>query len=93
MVIVAVLLLERAPTEQVTATSELAALQVKVGLPAKLLMGVKVSVDVPLVPGLIVKLAGETLSEKSPGTVAKVDTSDHAPSWPLPAGARACTSQ
>jgi hypothetical protein len=90
-VIVAVLLLS-VPTEQVTPASELDAVHVKVGVAVKLLIGVKVSVEVPLLPGLIVKLLGEALSEKSEAAVAKLYTLDHAPFWP-PEGARACTSQ
>lgn len=94
MVTVAVLLLVLyGPTEQVTPASELEALQVKVGVAEKLLIGDKVSVDVPLVPGLIVKLLGEALSEKSGGAVVKLSTLDQAPFWPLPEGAKACTSQ
>ena len=92
MVTVAVLLV-RVPTEQVTAASVLATLQVNVGLPVKLLMGVKVSVEVPLFPGATVRVLGEALSEKSAGTVVKLDTLDQAPFWPLPEAARACTSQ
>jgi len=80
---VAVLLLLRAPTEQVTPASELDALQVKLGLPEKLLIGVKVSVDVALVPAFIVKLLGEALSEKSGTTVVKLETVDHVPYTPL----------
>ena len=92
MVTAAVLLLLRAPTEQVTPASVLATLQEKVTLPEKLLIGVKVSVDVPLLPAAIVKLLGEALSEKSGTAAVKLDTLDHAPFWPLE-GARACTSQ
>jgi hypothetical protein len=93
MVTVTVLLLLRAPTEQVTPPSELEALQVKVGVAEKLLIGVRVRVDVPLVPGAMVRLLGAALREKSDATVAKLETLDHAPLWPLPDGARACTSQ
>ena len=91
-VTVAVLLVESAPTEHVTPASPLEALQVKVGLPAKLLMGVRVSVDVPLEPGLIDTLLGEPASEKSAGMVAKLNTPDHGPFSPLPEDASACTS-
>ena len=92
MVTVAVLLL-RVPTEQVTPASALEALQVKVGVAEKLLIGVRVRVDVPLVPGAMVRLLGAALREKSDAAVAKLETLDHAPLWPLPDGARACTSQ
>ena len=78
MVTVAVLLL-RAPTEQATPESVLEALQVKVTLAEKLLMGVKVSVDVPLPPGAIVRVLGEALSKKSAGEVVKLDTADQTP--------------
>lgn len=91
MVIVAALLL-RIPTVQVTPASELEALQVKVGVAEKLLMGVKVSVDVPLVPGAIVNVLGEALSEKLAAPVVKLDTVDQSAFWPLTEG-RACTSQ
>ena len=90
-VIVAVLLLN-VPTEHVTPASELDAEHVKVGVPLKLLIGAKVSVDMPLDPGLSVKLLGDALSEKSEAAVAKCDTFDQVPFWP-PEGARACTSQ
>lgn len=93
MVIVAVLLLLRVPTEQVTPASELEGPQAKVGVAEKLLIGVSVRVDVPLAPGAMVRLAGAALSEKLDAAVAKVKTADHAPLWPLLDGARACTSQ
>jgi hypothetical protein len=93
IVTVAVLLLLRVPTVQVTPASELDTPQVKVGVAEKLLIGVSVSVDVPLDPGARVTLAGEALREKSAATVAKLDTLDHAPFWPLADDARACTSQ
>jgi hypothetical protein len=81
MVTVAVLLLVLyVPTEQVTPASELEALQVKVGVAENLLTGVKVSVDVPLVPGVIVTVLGEALSEKPAAPVVKLDTVDHAAS-------------
>jgi len=92
MVTVAALLL-RVPTAQVTPASVLTTEQVKLGVAEKLLTGVKVSVDVPLAPGLIVKLLGEALSEKPEAPVVKLDTLDQAAFWPLPEGARACTSQ
>ena len=90
-VIVAVLLLN-VPTEHVTPASELDAEHVKVGVALKLLIGVKVSIDVPLDPGLSDRLLGDALSEKSAAAVAKCDTLDQAPFSP-PDGARACTSQ
>ena len=90
-VIVALLLLS-VPTEHVTPASELDAAHVKVGVAPKLLIGVRVSVDVPLDPGLSVKLLGDALSEKSAAAVARCDTLDQAPFSPLD-GARACTSQ
>ena len=90
-VIVAALLLS-VPTEQVTPAREVDAVHVKIGVALKLSIGVKVRVDVPLDPGLSVKLLGEALSEKSGAAVAKCDTLDHAPFWP-PEGARAWTSQ
>jgi hypothetical protein len=93
MVTVAVLLPPRVLTVQVTPANELEALQLKLTLPEKLLIGVKVSVDVPLLPGLIVKVLGEALREKSGPPPVKLDTLDQAAIWPLPGGARACTSQ
>ena len=94
MVTVAVSLLGLyVPTEHVTPASELEAIQVKVGVAEKLLIGVKVSVAVPLAPGLIVRVLGEAPSEKSEAPVVKLNTLDHAAFWPLPEGARACTSQ
>ncbi len=92
MVTVAVLLV-RVPTAQVTPASVLATLQVKVGVAEKLLIGVKVSVDVPLAPGAIVKVLGVALSEKSGAPLVKLDTPDQNAFWPLPEGAKACTSQ
>jgi hypothetical protein len=92
-VTVAVLLLLRVPTEQVTPARALEALQVKVGVAEKLSIGFNVRVDVPLAPGAKVRLLGATLREKSGAAVAKLETLDHAPLWPLPEGARACTSQ
>ena len=84
IVTVAVLLLLRAPTEQVTPGSVLEALQEKLTLlPERLLIGVKVSVDVPLLPGFIVKLLGEALSEKSGTTLVKLETLDQVPYTPL----------
>jgi len=85
-------LLVKVPTEQVTPARELDALQVNVGVAAKLLIGVSVRLELPLEPGLMVKLLGEALSEKSEAMVAKVEMLDHVPSSP-PDGARACTSQ
>ena len=80
MVTVAVLLRSSAPTEQVTPARVLETLQEKVTLlPESPLIGVKLSVDVALLPGLIVNEAGEALSEKSPGTVVKLKTLDQAP--------------
>jgi hypothetical protein len=80
MVTVAVLLLLSAPTEQVTPASVVEALQEKLTLLAERpLSGVKVRVDVALLPGLIVNVLGEALSEKSGGTVVKLKTLDHAP--------------
>ena len=90
-VIVAVLLVN-APTEHVTPASELDAAHVMVGVAVKLLTGVKVSVDVPLDPGLSVKILGDALNEKSEAAVANCDAPDHVPFWP-PEVARACTSQ
>ena len=92
MVTVAVLLPPRGPTVQVTPASELEALQVRFGVAEKLLMGVKVRVDVPLFPGEIARVLGEALSEKSGLPVVKLDTLDQNAFWPLPEG-RACTSQ
>jgi len=78
------LLLSSAPTEQVTPASALDTLQEKATvLPRKPLIGVKVSVDVALPPGVTVKVPGETLSEKSAGTVVKLETLDQAPYTPL----------
>jgi hypothetical protein len=91
-VTVAALLL-RVPTEHVTPASALETLQVKVGVAEKLLIGVKVTVDVPPPPGAKVRVLGEALSEKSEAPLVKLDTLDHGPFWPLPEGARACTSQ
>jgi hypothetical protein len=92
MVTLAVLLV-RVPTEQVTAASVLATLQVNVGLPVKLLMGVKVSVDVPLAPGAIVKVLGEALRLKSGVLVLKAKTLDQAAVAMLGGGSMACTCQ
>ena len=84
IVTVAVLLLLRAPTEQVTPASVLPTLQEKVTLLAERpFIGVKVIVDVPLAPGFIVKVLGEALSEKSGGTVVKLETADQVPYTPL----------
>jgi hypothetical protein len=84
IVTVAVLLLLRAPSEQVTPASVLLTLQEKVTLlAARPFIGVKVSVDMPLVPGLMVKVLGEALSEKSGGTVVKLETVDQVPYTPL----------
>ena len=92
IVTVAVLLLLKAPTEQVTPASVLPTLQDKVTLlPERLLIGVKVSVDVLLVPGFIVKVLGEALSEKS-GMVVKLKTLDQVPYTPLEED-KACTCQ
>lgn len=77
-VIVAVLLL-KVPTEHVTPARELEAVQVKVGVAVKLFIGVKVRVEVPLDPGLMVKVLGAALSEKSGTAIAKFDTLDHVP--------------
>ncbi len=85
-------LLVKVPTEQVTPARELEAVQVNVGVAEKLLIGIRVRVELPLAPGLIVKLLGEALSEKSEAAVAKVEMPDHVPSRPSE-GARACTSQ
>ena len=94
MVTVAVLLLSSAPTEQVTPASVLETLQEKVTLfPESPLIGVKLSVDVALLPGLIVKVVGDALREKSGAAVVKLATLDQAAFWPLPEGAWACTSQ
>lgn len=92
MVTVAVLLLPKALTVQVTPASVLATVQVNVGLPEKLLIGVSVSVDVPLFPGAMVRELGETPREKSAGIVVKLETLDHVPYTPLEAD-KPCTSQ
>ena len=93
MVTVAVsLLVLYVPTEQVTPASELEAVQVKLGLLEKLLVGVKVSVDVPLLPAAIVKLLGETPSVKPGLPVVKLETFDHVPYTPLVED-KACTCQ
>ena len=93
IVTVAVLLLLSAPTEQVTPTSVLETLQAKFTLLLERpFSSVKVSVDVPLFPAFIVKVLGEALSEKSGGTVVKVETLDQAPYTPLK-GAKAFTCQ
>ena len=84
IVTVAVLFVSSAPSAQVTPASELETLQEKVTLlPESPLIGVKVSVDVALLPGVIVNVPGEALSEKSPGTVVKLKTLDQAPYTPL----------
>ena len=84
MVTVAVLLLSSAPTEQVTPASVLETLQENVTLlPESPLIGVKVRLDAALPPAVIVKVLGETLSEKSPGTVVKLKTLDQAPYTPF----------
>ncbi len=83
IVTVAVLLVSSDPTEQVTPASVLETLQEKdTLLPERPLIGVKVSVDVALPPGGVVNVPGEALSEKSPGTVVKLKTLDHAPYTP-----------
>ena len=78
-----------APTVHVTPASAPDALHVKVGVAVKLLMEVRVSVDVPLFPGAMVKVLGETLREKSEAPLVKLETLDHAPFRPVPEGARA----
>lgn len=84
MVTVAVLSVSSAPTEQVTPASVLETLQEKVTLlPERPLIGVKVRLDVALPPAVIVKVLGETLSEKSPGMVVKLKTLDQAPYTPF----------
>jgi hypothetical protein len=84
MVTVAVLLVSSAPTAQVTPASVLETLQEKVTLlPERPLIGVKVRLDVALPPAVIVKVLGETLSEKSPGMVVKLKTLDQAPYTPF----------
>jgi hypothetical protein len=84
IVTVEVLFVSSAPSAQVTPASELETLQEKVTLlPESPLIGVKVSVDVALLPGVIVNVPGEALSEKSPGTVVKLKTLDQAPYTPL----------
>jgi hypothetical protein len=84
IVTVAVLLVSSAPTAQVTPASVLETLQEKVTLlPERPLIGVKVSVDVALLPGVIVNVPGEALSEKSPGTVVKLKRLDQAPYTPF----------
>ena len=80
------------PTEQVTPASELDGVQVKLGVAEKLLIGVKVSVEVPLVPGPIVKLLGETPSVKSGLPVVKLETLDQVPYTVLEED-KACTCQ
>jgi hypothetical protein len=90
-VIDAVLLL-KVPTEHVTPARELEAMQVKSGVAVKLSIGVKVRVDVPLDPGLMVKLVGDALKEKSGAEVTKFEGLDHVP-FCAPEGARACTCQ
>lgn len=92
MVTVRVLLVFSLPNVQVTPASVLATLQVKFVVAEKLLIGVKVTVDVPLPPGAIVTLLGETVSEKSAAGVVKLAMLDQVPFWPLEA-ASACTSQ
>jgi len=80
IVTVAVLFVSSPPTSQVTPASVLETLQEKVTLlPERPLIGVKVSVDVALLPAVIVKSLGEALSEKSPGMVVKLKTLDQAP--------------
>ena len=82
-VTVEVSLVPRAPTAQVTPTSVLETLQEKVTLLSESpLIGVNVSVDVASLPGVIVNVPGEALSEKSPGTVVKLKTLDQAPYTP-----------
>ena len=93
IVTIAVLLLLSAPTGQVTPTSVLEVLQEKLTLlPERPFIGVKVSVDVPLFPAFNVKVLGEALSEKSGGTVVKLETLDQAPYTPLE-GDKAFTCQ
>jgi len=83
IVTVAVLLLLSAPSEHVTPNSELETLQEKLTLLAERpLSGANVRVEPALPPGLIVKVPGETLREKSGGTVVKLKTLDQAPYTP-----------
>jgi hypothetical protein len=79
MVTPRVLLPLRTPTEQVTPARELEGVHVYATNPEKLLIAVKVRVDVPLPPGAIVTMVGEALKEKSPGAVVKLNTLDHGP--------------
>ena len=84
IVTLAELLLLSAPTAQYTPTSELEGPQEKLTpLAARPFRSVKESVDVPLLPGCIVRELGVTLSEKSGGTVVKLETLDQAPYTPL----------
>ncbi len=93
IVTVEVLSVPSDPTEQVTPARVLETLQEKLTLLAERpLIGVKVSVDVALLPGFIVNVVGEALSEKSPGTVVKLKTLDQAPYTP-PEEDRALTCQ
>jgi hypothetical protein len=93
MVTVAVLLLPIVPTAQVTPPRPLPAAQEYWMVPPKLFTNVKLSVEVPVPPGAIVTELGAALSEKSPGTVLKLETDDHGPFCPPPEGGSACTSQ
>ena len=78
MVTTAVLSLPSNPTVQPTPTRVLDAVHVKLTLPAeRLLIGVRVSAEVVLLPGLTVTLSGETLREKSAAAAVKLDTLDH----------------
>jgi len=84
IVTVEVLLVSSAPAAQVTPASVLETLQEKATLlPESPLIGVKVSVDVALLPGAIVNVLEEAVREKSPGTVVKLKTLDQAPYTPF----------
>ena len=86
----AVLSLPSTPTVQVTPARVLDAVHVKLTLLVdRLLLGVRVSVDVALLPGLSVTLLGDTLREKSAGAAVKLETLDQDALRLLPDGGSA----
>jgi hypothetical protein len=81
-----------APTLQVTPASVLAGVQENVGVPENPLRALKLTVELPLPPGAIVKLVGDALSEKSAIAAVKVEMPDQIPYTPVDED-NACTSQ
>jgi hypothetical protein len=91
---VAWLLPPRVPTVQATPASELLGVQLKVTLfGRKPSRGVKVRMDVPIPPGEMITVLGETPRLKSGVPVLKVKTPDQAAVPLLVEGFWACTCQ